>query len=109
MVPPTFFPTLKDVLAKHEWSDVGMAEDKCQGKPGQPTCHVNAKARETRIDYLIANPQLMSAITKCEVDNTSTYPTHRPVRIEIEISKLERETARLQKMWGTLCVRLHSW
>ena len=85
------------MLAKHEWFDVGMSEDKCRGNTGQPTCHTKAEARETRIDYLIANPQLMAAITKCEVDNTSSYPTHRPLSIEIETGKLERETTVLQK------------
>ena len=85
------------MLAKHEWFDVGIAEDKRRGKAGQPTCHTNADARETRIDYLIANCQLMAAITRCEVDNTSSFPTHRPLSIEIETDKLERETTRLQK------------
>ena len=72
------FPTLREMLAKHEWFDVGNAEDKCRGQAGQPTCHTNQDARETSIDYLFANSQLMDAITVCEVDNTSAFPTHRP-------------------------------
>ncbi len=72
--------------AEQEWIDVGMAEDKCEGGVGQPTCHTNAQARETRIDYMIANAQLMFAITKCRVDNTSCFPTHRPLMIDWPLS-----------------------
>ena len=90
------FPTLESMLADHEWVDVGMAEDKCEGKPGQPTCHTNAEARETRIDYLIANAQLMLAISKCWVDNTSCFPTHRPLAIEFCTNKLETVVNQLQ-------------
>ena len=39
----------------------------------------------------------MEAITTCEVDNTSSFPTHRPLMIEIEVGKLERETTRLRR------------
>ena len=74
-----------------------MAEDKCEGGVGQPTCHTNAQARETRIDYLLANAQLMLAITKCHVDKTSCFPTHRPLGIEMCTVKLEIDVNQLQK------------
>jgi len=46
---------------------------------------------------MIANAQLMLAITKCRVDNTSCFPTHRPLMIEISTDKLEIEVWQLQK------------
>ena len=67
------------------------------GQPGQTTCHTNEGSRETRIDYIIANSQLMQAIRKCHVDNTSGFLTHRPLAIEIVIGKLERIANRLIK------------
>ena len=49
------------------------------------------------IDYLIANAQLMLAILKCRPDNTSCFPTHRPLGIEICTGKLEAVVNQLQK------------
>ena len=89
------FPTLQGMLKEQGWHDVGMADDKCEGRPGQPTCHTNEGSRETRIDYIFANSQLMQAIRKCHVDNTSGFLTHRPLAIEIVTGKLERITKRL--------------
>ena len=90
------FPTLQGMLKEQGWHDVGMADDKCEGRPGQPTCHTNEGSRETGIDYIFANSQLMQAIRKCHVDNTSGFLTHRPLTIEIVIGKLERTTKKVK-------------
>ena len=46
---------------------------------------------------MIANAQLMPAISNCRVDNTSCFPTHRPLGIEICTGKLEVVVNQLQK------------
>ena len=46
------FPTLGSMLGEQEWFDVGMAEDKCGGKLGQPTCHTNAEAKELSLIHI---------------------------------------------------------
>ena len=77
--------------------DVGNAEDKCgKGKAGQATCHRNEGAMETSIDYFFANSMLMPAISLCDVDHTSSFPTHRPLRIEVNTEKLDVVANQLQ-------------
>ena len=40
---------------EQNFSDQIRKTVKCKGKANQPTCHVNHRAKETRIDYFIAN------------------------------------------------------
>lgn len=95
--PTEAFPSLQAMLRDQGWFDVGAAEDKCGGEPGQPTCHTNEGARETKISYLIANAVLMPAIERCGVDQTSSFPTHRPLSIEVNIDKVVKMANKLQR------------
>ena len=65
-------------------------------RAGQPTCHANEGARETRISYLIAKSVLMPAIQRCGVDQTSSFPTHRPLILEVNTDRVERVAKTLQ-------------
>ena len=62
------FPTAQALLQEYSWTDIGNCSGLCEGKPAQPTCHANAEAKESRIDYILANPSLTPAIRKCTVD-----------------------------------------
>jgi len=92
------FPSLQAMLKDQGWHDVGNVEDKCcKGKAGQATCHTNEGARGTRIDYFFANSILMPAISLCDVDHTSSFSTHRPLRIEVNTEKLDVVANQLHK------------
>ena len=60
------------------------------------TCHTNKDAKESRIDFILANSFMTPAITKCYVDLESDFPTHRPLIIEVWANLLERTTNELQ-------------
>lgn len=48
-------PTLRAMFSERGWADLGMASNLCEGKPGQPTCQTKDIAKESRIDYFVAN------------------------------------------------------
>ena len=77
------FPTATALIKEQGWTDIGNDEHKCQGKPGRATCHTKEDAKESRIDFILANSRMMPAIVKCYVDESSDYPTHRPLCIEV--------------------------
>ena len=95
--PLEAFPTILEMIKDQGWTDVGGHEAICKGKPYQATCHTNESAAESRIDYFIANEQLTPAITHCEVDPSSDYPTHRPLCIDISTNDLKKKTKQLIK------------
>ena len=88
--PIEAFPTAIALMKEHGWTDIGNDAAKCQGQPGRATCHTHKDAKESRIDYILANSQMTPAITKCYVDYESDYPTHRPLIIEVMTNLLEK-------------------
>jgi len=62
------FPTAMALIKEHGWTDIGNDEGKCNGKPGRATCHTNANASESRIDFILANSRMTPAIVNCYVD-----------------------------------------
>ena len=91
------FPTAMALIKEHGWTDIGNDESKCNGKPGIATCHTNADADESRIDFILANSRLTPAIVNCYVDENSDFPTHRPLIIEVVTKLLEATIKELQK------------
>ena len=79
------------------WTDIGNDSLRCQGKPGLATCHANDRAKESRIDFVIANNRKIPAIVKCHVDESSDYPTHRPLCIEVLTKMLEFNVKELRR------------
>jgi hypothetical protein len=90
-------PTIIDMIKEEGWTDVGNDAAKCRGCHGQPTCHANAEAKESRIDFVITNDRMTPAVTLCFVDNDADYPTHRPVVFDVATNKLETTTKELIK------------
>ena len=90
-------PTLEAMLKEQGWTDVGNHSGLCRGKPGQATCHTNGKAKESRIDYIIANDYLTPSIKQCWVEEAGGFPTHRPLLIEIYVKTMLRTTNQLIK------------
>ena len=93
------FPTPMAFLREHGWTDIGNDDHKCQGKPGRATCYTKEEAKESRIDIILANSRMTPAIVKCYVDESSDYPTHRPLCIavltrlpEVYVKELQRPT-----------------
>ena len=78
--PLQAFPTLVEMMRSEGWTDIGADSAKCGGRLNQPTCHTNATANETRIDYVIANEYFTPAIKTFKVDLMADYPTHRPIK-----------------------------
>ena len=68
------FTTAMALIKEHGWTDIGNDESKCNGKPGKATCHANADANESRIDFILANSRLTPAIVNCYVDENSDFP-----------------------------------
>ena len=74
-----FSPTAMALSNEQGWTDIGNDGLRRQGRPGQATCHTNGDAKESRI----ANSRMTPAIVKCHADESSDYPTHRPLCIEV--------------------------
>ena len=68
-------------IKEHGWADIGNDEHKCQGNPGRATCYTKEEAKESRIDFILANSRMTPAIVKFYVDESSEYLTHRPLCI----------------------------
>jgi exonuclease III len=90
-------PTLQHMLSQMGWTDVGNHQGICKGRHGKPTCQSNAGVKESRIDYMITNEDLTPCIERCWVDQCGTFPTHRPLSIEINVRKLSRQMRTLVK------------
>ena len=73
-----------EMLKEEGWTDIGNEHDKCEGSPGQYTCHANNKVKESRIDYVITNAILTPAVARCKVDHDADYPTHRLCRLDMQ-------------------------
>ena len=98
------FPTAMALIKEHGWTDIRNCADKCQGRPGRATCQTNEGSKESRIDFILANDRMTPAISKCYVDDSNDYPTHRPLVVEVITKTLEAMVKELQK--PTNCARL---
>ena len=67
-------PTALALIKEHGWTDIGNDEVRCQGKPGRTTCYTKEEAKESRIDFVLANNRMTPAIAKCYVDECIDYP-----------------------------------
>ena len=90
------FITAVALITEHGWADIGNGDHKCQGKPGRTTCYTKEEAKESRIDFILANNRMAPAIVKCYGDEDSDYPTHRPLCIEVLTRLLEVNVKELQ-------------
>ena len=88
-------PTLQGMLKEQGWTDVGNHAGICGGRPGQPTCQSNDKAKESRIDYILTNAQLTLAVKRCWVEQSGISPTHRPLLVDINVKRMQRATNEL--------------
>ena len=57
--------------------------------PLMPQAAPKEEAKESRIDFILANNRMTPAIVKYHVDENSDYPTHRPLCIEVLTRLLE--------------------
>ena len=98
------FTTLQQMLDEEGWTDVGAGEAMSESKPGQPVCHTNHAANESRIDYVYASRLHMPAITKCNVEREDTSPTRKSPRIKAKVSNMARsfKTVRNTPKFSTL-------
>ena len=92
-----FFPTAMSLINEKGWTDIGNDSLRCQGRPGQATWHTNDRVKESRIDFIIANNRMTPAIVICHVDESSDYPTHRPLCIEVLTKLLEFNVKELRR------------
>ena len=97
MPPIEAVPTLQAMIAKQGWTDMGNHSGICRGKAGQPTCQSKGTVREARIDYIFTNQSLTPCVEKCWVDQSGTYPAHRPLLIDSNVKKAHRATKQLLK------------
>ena len=91
------FPTAMALINEHGWTDIGNGDLRCQGRPGRTICYTKEEAKESRIDFILANNRMTPAIVKCHVDEGSDYPTHRPLCIEVLTRLLEFNVKELRK------------
>jgi len=92
------------LINEQEWTDIGNGELRCQDRPGRATCYTKDKAKESRIDFIIANNRMTPAIVKCHVDESSDYPTHRPLCIEVLTKLLEFNVKELRRPTNFACM-----
>ena len=84
------FPTALALIKEHGWTDIGNDDHKCQGKPGRTTCYTKEEAKESRIDFVLANNRMTPAIVRCHVDESSDY----------EVAKVQRQgTAKTHQLF----------
>ena len=86
-----------NLINEKGWTDICNASLRCQGRPGLATCHTNDRAKESRIDFILANNRMTPAIVKCYVDENSDYPTHRPLCIEVLTKMFEFNVRELRR------------
>ena len=65
----------------------------CSGKTGQPICHPNASANESRMDFFFLNPILAQALESCEVEAKDIIPspTQKPLIIALRVSEIQQK------------------
>ena len=90
-------PNLETMIKEEGWTDVGGDHTATRGKPNQFTCHANAGAKQSRIDFFITNEHLTPAVKSFEIIQDANFPTHRPIRIKVATTKLTTTTNQLRK------------
>ena len=90
-------PTILQMMAEEGWTDVGSVSHLCGGTPNRPTCHANANAKESRIDYIFVNEYLLPAIEACSIDTDDTFATHRPLKVRIKTGRIVKQLKTLRK------------
>ena len=91
------FSAIQDLIKEHGWIDIGSSPHLREGKPNEPTCNVRTDAAETRRDYILVNPELLDAVQGYRVLIEDTFPTHQPIQISLDITKLKFEKRILRK------------
>ena len=90
-------PTILQMLSEEGWTDVGSVAHLCDGIPNRPTCHVNATAKESRIDYIFVNQYLLPAVEECKVGMEDSFATHRPLKVRIKTARIVKQLKTLRK------------
>ena len=90
-------PTVHDLVTHGDWVDVGLHADLWGELPGQPTCQINDKAAETRIDYLFVCRKLMPAVDGFRVHTCDSFPTHQPIQMLLHTKRLHQVSNHVKK------------
>ena len=67
--------TILQMMVEGGWTDVGGIARICNGDTNMPTCHANANAKESRIDFIFVNAYLLPPIDKSWVDEENIFAT----------------------------------
>lgn len=69
------------------WTDVGRS---------MKICHADDDATESRIDFIFSHRWPMPALESSRVDTCDDFPTHKPIMVDIRLSKLKQTMKKLQ-------------
>ena len=72
-------------------------EQLCMGAAGEPSCTINARYKESRLDFILVNDILFDAAKGYRVSKEGLFPTHRPIQVCLDLAKLSVEKRTLRK------------
>ena len=90
-------PMIQHLIKDKGWVDIGSQEQLCMGGTEEPTCNINAKCKESRIDFILVNDILLDAAEGYRVSKEDLFPTHRPVQVCLDLAKLSVEKRTLRQ------------
>ena len=73
---------LQDYIGDGKLLDLGATASAYGGEDNEPTCQINASAKPTGRDYILANPAAFKLITKFEVDRKAGLLVHAVLRVQ---------------------------
>ena len=77
--------------------DCGAVADVWGGVSGEMTCKAPNSNVATRRDYIFACPKFRDLIKAVRVEENDDIPTHRPLRMEIDLGRIAWEVQRYRK------------
>eukprot|EP00666_Eupelagonemidae_sp_cell4sb_P009056 gene9056-biopygen33916 len=86
--------TLMAATLSGRWSDVAGDWARARSEEPEATCFVRKTSRGTRIDHMLMRQHLADVATDVEVLRDTGLPTHRPVRVQLELERYDQEVYR---------------
>ena len=74
---PEKLQNIRDLIEEEGWIDVGLHADWWGSIPAETTCEANSKAKQSRIDVILASPEAALYIKETWVKKIQLY---RPIR-----------------------------
>ena len=100
---------LQSMITKDGWTDLGAVASRWGGgKMNKTTCKANKKAKATRIDHVLASPEVLKHVTSFDAVFNPAIPTHARMDITLTTPTITEEV-NVQNKPTPLCEELQSF